>query len=208
MGSSRGEMFESILMTLGGRVAEQLIMDDISTGASNDIQQATKTARNMVTRYGMSEKLGTVLYGSEHSASEVFLGRDFSSGKNYSEKTAAIIDEEIRALIEQAYTKCTEILTEHLDKLHFVAAFLLKNEIMDGDQFKAAMEGDPTIEELEEMAEEKKRKSREDNEKKRAENEERERREAEERERQENERRAAQSANPEWWNDDQKPDQK
>ena len=208
MGSSRGEMFESILMTLGGRVAEQLIMDDISTGASNDIQQATKTARNMVTRYGMSEKLGTVLYGSEHSASEVFLGRDFSSGKNYSEKTAAIIDEEIRALIEQAYTKCTEILTEHLDKLHFVAAFLLKNEIMDGDQFKAAMEGDPTIEELEEMAEEKKRKSREDNEKKRAENEERERREAEERERQETERRAAQSANPEWWNDDQKPDQK
>ena len=111
-------------------------------------------------------------------------------------------------MIEQAYTKCTEILTEHLDKLHFVAAFLLKNEIMDGDQFKAAMEGDPTIEELEEMAEEKKRKSREDNEKKRAENEERERREAEERERQENERRAAQSANPEWWNDDQKPDQK
>jgi len=208
MGSSRSEMFESILMTLGGRVAEQLIMDDISTGASNDIQQATKTARNMVTRYGMSEKLGTVLYGSEHSASEVFLGRDFSSGKNYSEKTAAIIDEEIRALIEQAYTKCTEILTEHLDKLHFVAAFLLKNEIMDGDQFKAAMEGDPTIEELEEMAEEKKRKSREDNEKKRAENEERERREAEERERQENERRAAQSANPEWWNDDQKPDRK
>ena len=204
MGSSRGEMFESILMTLGGRVAEQLIMDDISTGASNDIQQATKTARNMVTRYGMSDKLGTVLYGSEHSASEVFLGRDFSSGKNYSEKTAAIIDEEIRSLIEQAYAKCTEILTEHLDKLHFVAAFLLKNEIMDGDQFKAAMEGDPTIEELEEMAEEKKRKSREDNEKKRAENEERERREAEERERQENERRAAQSSNPEWWNDDKK----
>jgi len=201
LGSSRGEMFEKILMTLGGRVAEQLIMDDISTGASNDIQQATRIARNMITRYGMSEKLGTVLYGSEHSASEVFLGRDFSSGKNYSEKTAAIIDEEIRALIGDAYTKCTEILTEHMDKLHFVAAFLLKNEIMDGDQFKAAMEGEPTMEELEEMAEEKKRKSREDNERKRLENEERERREAEERERLENERRAAQSANPEWWNE-------
>ena len=201
LGSSRGEMFEKILMTLGGRVAEQLIMDDISTGASNDIQQATRIARNMITRYGMSEKLGTVLYGSEHSASEVFLGRDFSSGKNYSEKTAAIIDEEIRALIGDAYTKCTEILTEHMDKLHFVAAFLLKNEIMDGDQFKAAMEGEPTMEELEEMAEEKKRKSREDNERKRLENEEREHREAEERERLENERRAAQSANPEWWNE-------
>ena len=206
LGSSRGEMFESILMTLGGRVAEQLIMDDISTGASNDIQQATKVARSMVTRYGMSDKLGTVLYGSEHSASEVFLGRDFSSGKNYSEKTAAIIDEEIRSLIEQAYTKCTEILTEHLDKLHFVAAFLLKNEIMDGDQFKAAMEGDPTIEELEAMAEEKKRVSRENNEKKRLENEERERREQEERERLENERRNAQSANPNWGTDDQKRD--
>jgi cell division protease FtsH len=201
LGSSRSEMFEKILMTLGGRVAEQLIMDDISTGASNDIQQATRIARNMITRYGMSDKLGTVLYGSEHSASEVFLGRDFSSGKNYSEKTAAIIDEEIRALIGEAYTKCTEILTEHLDKLHFVAAFLLKNEIMDGDQFKAAMEGDPTIEELEALAEEKKQKSREDNERKRRENEERERREAEERERLENERRAAQSANPEWWNE-------
>jgi cell division protease FtsH len=209
LGSSRGEMFEKILMTLGGRVAEQLIMDDISTGASNDIQQATRIARNMITRYGMSDKLGTVLYGSEHSASEVFLGRDFSSGKNYSEKTAAIIDEEIRALIGDAYTKCTEILTEHLDKLHFVAAFLLKNEIMDGDQFKAAMEGDPTIEELEEMAEAKKRQSREDNERKRRENEERERREAEERERLENERRAAQSANPEWWteSDQNKDDQ-
>ena len=201
LGSSRSEMFEKILMTLGGRVAEQLIMDDISTGASNDIQQATRIARNMITRYGMSDKLGTVLYGSEHSASEVFLGRDFSSGKNYSEKTAAIIDEEIRALIGEAYTKCTEILTEHLDKLHFVAAFLLKNEIMDGDQFKAAMEGDPTIEELEALAEEKKQKSREDNDRKRRENEERERREAEERERLENERRAAQSANPEWWNE-------
>ncbi len=198
-GSSRGEMFERILMTLGGRVAEQLIMDDISTGASNDIQQATKVARNMVTRYGMSDKLGTVLYGSEHSASEVFLGRDFSSGKNYSEKTAAIIDEEIRALIEQAYTKCTEILSEHIDKLHFIAEFLLKNEIMDADQFKAAMEGYPTIEELEHMAEDKKRKSRRENEIRRAENEERERREAAEREREENERRAEQSAHPDWW---------
>lgn len=168
-GSSRSEMFESIIRSLGGRVAEELIMDDISTGASGDIQQATKMARNMITRYGMSEKLGTVLYGSEHNSDEVFLGRDFSSGKNYSEKTAAEIDDEIRALIDRAYKKCREILTEHLDKLHFVAAFLLKNESMDGDQFKAAMEGDPTMEELEAMLEEKRRKSRENNQRRREE---------------------------------------
>ena len=201
MCSSRSEMFEKIVMSLGGRVAEELIMDDISTGASSDIQQSTKIARNMIMRYGMSDKLGTVLYGSEHSDSEVFLGRDFSSGKNYSEKTAAEIDDEIRALIDRAYKKCTEILQEHMDKLHFVAAFLLKNETMDGDRFKAAMEGEPTIEELEEMAEEKRRRSREDNEKRRLENEERERKAAEEEARRENERRAAQSANPEWWNE-------
>lgn len=169
LGASKNEMFEDIILSLGGRVAEQLVMDDISTGASNDISQATKVARNMVTRYGMSERLGTVLYGSEHSDSEVFLGRDFGTSRNYSEKTAAEIDDEIRKLIDRAYKKCTEILTEHMDKLHFVAAFLLKNESMDADQFKAAMEGDPTIEELEAMAEEKRRQSRENNERRRRE---------------------------------------
>ena len=132
---SRNEMYENIVMTLGGRVAEELIMDDISTGASGDIQQATKTARNMITRYGMSDKLGTVLYGSEHSSSEVFLGRDFSSGQNYSDKTAAIIDDEIRQLIERAHKECRDILTQHINKLHFVAGFLLKNETMEADEF-------------------------------------------------------------------------
>lgn len=160
---SRKEMFESIVRSLGGRVAEELVMEDISTGASGDIQKATATARNMVTRYGMSEKLGTVLYGSEHSSDEVFLGRDFSAGKDYSEKTAAEIDDEIRALIEKAYEKCREILTAHRDKLEFVAQYLLTRETMDGDQFKAAMEGDVTPEQLDEIKEEKKRRSAEEN---------------------------------------------
>ena len=192
---SRNEMYENIVMTLGGRVAEELIMDDISTGASGDIQQATKTARNMITRYGMSEKLGAVLYGSEHSSSEVFLGRDFSSGQNYSEKTAAIIDDETRGLIEKAHVECRRILTEHIDKLHFVAGFLLKNETMDGEQFKAAMEQDDvTYEQLEQLAEDRRRRSREDNERRRREIEERERAEAEER------RRAQQSGDPRFSN--------
>ena len=168
LGRSRNEMFESIIRALGGRVAEELMMDDISTGASSDIQHATQTARDMVTRYGMSERLGTVLYGSEHSADEVFLGRDFSSGKNYSEQTAAEIDEEIRRLIGEAREKCREILLEHKDKLEFVAQFLLAHETMDGDQFEAAMERDDvTIDDLLEIAEQKARRSREANEQER-----------------------------------------
>ena len=164
MTSSRNEMIDRIVLSLGGRVAEEIILDDISTGASNDIQQATAIARNMVTRYGMSEKLGTVLYGSEHSSDEVFLGRDFSSGKNYSEETAAEIDVEIRNIISNAYNTCKKILTENIDKLHFVAEYLLKNEFMDEEQFRAAMEMEnPTIEDIEKIAEDKKKKSDEEN---------------------------------------------
>ncbi len=181
LGRSRNEMFESIVMSLGGRVAEELMMDDISTGASGDIENATRTARNMITRYGMSEKLGTVLYGNERSGDEVFLGRDFSSGKNYSEKTAAEIDDEIRALVARAYDKCREILTVHKDKLEFVAQYLLSRETMDGDQFKAAMEGDVTPEELDEIKAERERQSAEENRKRAEENrKEAERRAAEE----------------------------
>ena len=166
MTSSRNEMIDRIVLSLGGRVAEEIILDDISTGASNDIQQATAIARNMVTRYGMSEKLGTVLYGSEHSSDEVFLGRDFSSGKNYSEETAAEIDVEIRNIISNAYNTCKKILTENIDKLHFVAEYLLKNEFMDEEQFRAAMEMEnPTIEDIEKIAEDKKKKSDEENKK-------------------------------------------
>ena len=180
LGRSRNEMFESIIRALGGRVAEELMMDDISTGASSDIQMATRTARDMVTRYGMSERLGAVLYGSEHSSDEVFLGRDFSSGKNYSEQTAAQIDEEIRALINRAHDACRDILVEHKDKLEFVAQFLLKHETMDGDQFEAAMTRDNVTEQdLVDIAEEKARRSREANEQ------ERERQEQEELQKQE-----------------------
>ncbi len=165
MCSSRNQMLDVIVRALGGRVAEEIVLDDISTGASNDIQQATSIARNMVTRYGMSAKLGAVLYGSEHSSDEVFLGRDFSSGKNYSEKTAAEIDDEIRAIISECYETCRKHLTENIEKLHFVAEFLLKNESMDDEQFKAAMEmDDPTVEAIEAIATEKKRKSEEENE--------------------------------------------
>ena len=164
MGRTRNEMIDDIVVSLGGRVAEALVLDDISTGASSDIQHATKVARAMVERYGMSEKLGTVLYGNEHGGSEVFLGRDFSSGKNYSEKTAAEIDDEVRSIIDSAYKKCTEYLQANMGKLHFVAQYLLKHESMDSDQFKYAMEHENcTAEEIENIAEAKKRESSEEN---------------------------------------------
>ena len=164
MTTSKNAMTDHIILSLGGRVAEEIILDDISTGAASDIQKATSIARNMVTKYGMSEKLGTVLYGSEHSSDEVFLGRDFSSGKNYSEKTAADIDEEIRSIISSCYKECKKILSEHVDKLHFVAEFLLKNESMDEEQFRAAMEMEnPTIESIEDIAFRKQQKSEEEN---------------------------------------------
>ena len=164
LGKTRGQMLDVIVRALGGRVAEEIVLDDISTGASGDIQQATAVARQMVTKYGMSDKLGAVLYGSNHSSDEVFLGRDFSSGKNYSEVTAAAIDEEIRNIISTSYDRCKSILTEHIDKLHFVAEFLLKNESMDEEQFKAAMEMEhPTIEDIEDIAFRKQQKSAEEN---------------------------------------------
>ena len=178
--TTRGDMIDVIKRALGGRIAEELIMDDISTGASSDIQQATKIARNMVTRYGMSDMLGTVLYGSEHSNDEVFLGRDFSSGKNYSEQTAAAIDREIQRIIGECYAEAKRILSEHIDKLHFVAQYLLKHECMDGDQFAAAMKDGATEEDLDAIAAQKAEKSRRDNEARAArEAEEKARREAE-----------------------------
>ena len=160
--NTRGDMIDRIRMSLGGRIAEELIMDDISTGASGDIQQATQIARGMVTRYGMSDRLGTVLYGSGHS--EVFLGRDYGTGREYSEQTASIIDEEIQRIVKECYADAKAILTEHIDKLHFVAEYLLAHETMDGDQFAAAMEEGATVEKLEAIAAEKAEKSRRDNE--------------------------------------------
>ena len=160
-------LIDEISMLLGGRAAEAIIFDDVSGGASNDIQRATSIARKMVTRHGMSDELGPILYGSAHSGDEVFLGRDFSSEKNYSEETAAKIDAEIKKIVKDAYERSISILREHIDKLHFVAKFLVKNETMDDAQFKAAMDSDVTIEELEAMTAEKDRVSREENERRR-----------------------------------------
>ena len=134
---SKTYMEEEIIVLLGGRVAEKLILDDISTGASNDIERATSVARNMVTRYGFSEKLGPILYGHENQ--EVFLGRDYSQGRNYSENVAAEIDGEIRELIETGYEKAKEILAEHGDLLERCAQYLMKHEKIDGPDFYKLM---------------------------------------------------------------------
>ena len=164
MGMTKGQMLDDIVYGMGGRVAEQLILEDISTGASNDIKQATARARAMVTKYGMSDVLGPVLYGNSGAHDEVFLGRDFSASPDYSEDTAKLIDEEVRRIITDSYKRCESILTEHIDKLHFVAEFLLKNESMDEEQFKAAMELDnPTIEDIEDIAFRKQKQSDEEN---------------------------------------------
>ena len=132
---SKTEMIENIVSLLGGRVAEKLILDDISTGASNDIERATKIARAMVTKYGMSERVGTITLGQNQE--EVFLGRDFAQAKEYSEETAGIIDEEVKNIIDSAYQKAETILREHIDKLHSVAGVLLEKEKIDGEEFDA-----------------------------------------------------------------------
>ncbi len=175
------ELKERIASLLGGRVAEDIIhKGDFTGGASNDIQRATAIARSMVTRYGMSD-LGPILYGSEHGNDEVFLGRDFSADKNYSEDTAAKIDEEIKKIIDEAYTLTKQTLTEHFDKLTFVAEFLVRYEEMDDEQFKAAMEQEePSYEWIYGLAEERRQRSaRENEEKARIDEEERKKREEE-----------------------------
>jgi cell division protease FtsH len=178
---SKREMESEIVTLLAGRAAEKLILGDISTGASNDLQRVTTMARNMVTRFGMSDNLGPIVYGSEHGQDEVFLGRDFSTIRNYSEETASKIDTEIKRIVDNAYAAALKVLEEHKDKLHFIAAYLFKNEIMEEEQFNAVMDGDPTIEELEAMVAEKRRRREEENQA-------RARRDEEERRRQEEER--------------------
>ena len=156
---SRNQMRENIIMLLGGRVAEELVLDDICTGASNDIERATSTARNMITKYGFSKKLGTVVYGSDND--EVFLGKDYGHTRNYSESVAAQIDEEVKLIIEKAYSDCAEILKNNIDKLHFVAKYLLKFEKIDGAEFEKIMKGlvsesilnDDAVEEKDETSE-------------------------------------------------------
>ena len=135
---SKTEMEENIVSLLGGRVAEKLILDDISTGASNDIERATKIARSMVTKYGMSDRVGAIMLGSTQE--EVFLGRDFAQSKEYSEETAAIIDEETKKIIDTAYNTAEEILKQNIDKLYKVAGILLEKEKIDGDELAEIFE--------------------------------------------------------------------
>lgn len=137
---SKKEMAENIIVLLGGRVAEKIILDDISTGASNDLERATATARNMVTRYGFSDNLGPVVYGrGEH---EVFLGRDYTNAPSYSENVAAEIDNEIRSIVEDAFEKAENILRQHIDKLHLIAKYLMIHEKIDGINFEKLMNGE------------------------------------------------------------------
>ena len=138
---TRNEMFEHIVELLGGRAAEEIIFRDISTGASNDIDRASQTARDMVARYGMSKRLGTISY---HSEDEVFIGGSYGKTKSYSESVAGQIDDEVKSVIDAAYSKALELLTENRDKLDAVAEFLLKHENMTGEQFKTLMEGQNT----------------------------------------------------------------
>ena len=137
---SKSEMFETIVGFLGGRVAEQLKLDDISTGASNDIQRATAIARDMVSKYAMSDKLGPVCYSS---GNEVFIGRDYEKTKSYSESVAGRIDDEVQTILMQAYDKCTELLKAHDAQLDAVAAYLMAHNNMGRAQFEAVMEGKP-----------------------------------------------------------------
>lgn len=155
------QLIEEITMLLGGRAAEEIVFGDVSGGASNDIMRATQIAKKMVTVYGMSE-LGTIRFGSEHDSDEVFLGRDFNSSKDYSEETAALIDEQIKKIVDSAYADAKRILSENRSKLDFIVEFLLKYEVMDDRQFNAAMNG-ASMEEVEQIGEERRRKSEEEN---------------------------------------------
>ena len=161
----KNEMLETISRILGGRVAEKLVLKDISAGASNDIQRATEIARKMVMQYGMSDTLGPILFGTDHD--EVFLGKDFSTARNYSEKIASEIDDEIHSIITSCYKKAEQILTDNMDKLHFIAEYLVGREIMDGDQFEAVFAEDASFEKLDEIKERKTQRSVRENEERR-----------------------------------------
>ncbi len=190
----KSELKNQISMLLGGRAAEEIVNGDVSGGASNDIDRATKIAKKMITRLGMSDVLGPRSFGTDQG--EVFLGRDFSSSQDYSEEIAAKIDSEIHEVISAAYDISKDILKKDIHKLHFIAEFLVKNEIMDGDQFKAVMESEcPVMEEIEAIAEEKKRKSEEANAKRIQEEEARARLEAEAERLEKEEAEAEQNAN-------------
>ena len=177
----KNELKERIMMLLGGRAAEEIVYGDVSGGASNDIMRATQTARKMVTELGMSDAVGNIRLGSDHDEGEVFLGRDFGSGRNYSEETASLIDSEIKKIIDEAYAKAKALLIENREKLDFITDFLCKYEIMDEAEFAKAMEEGTVMEELDFMVENKRKKSFDENEAQRRANEEAKRREEEER---------------------------
>lgn len=141
---SKTKMFESIQLMLGGRAAEALTLEDVCTGASNDIERASETARKMVTKYGMSDKIGPIMFGESESVG-VFLGRELGHSHNYSEKVAAEIDEEVSRIIHEAYAEAERKLKEHMDQLCAVAEFLIENEKMDSEQFKRLMGGETVV---------------------------------------------------------------
>ena len=135
---TRNEMYEEIVAGLGGRVAEALFCQDISAGASQDIQHITQVARDMVAKYGMSERIGPIAYGSDE---EIFIGRDYEKTKSYSEQVAGLLDGEVKEIVDRAYRHCEKILQDDREKLFRVVEYLLAHETMSGAQFKACMEG-------------------------------------------------------------------
>ncbi|MBR4224915.1 MAG: ATP-dependent zinc metalloprotease FtsH, partial [Oscillospiraceae bacterium] len=136
--TTRNKMYQQLVWSMGGRVAESMVFDDITTGASGDIQDATRTAKDMVTRYGFSDKLGPVLYAGSQ---EVFLGRDYGHTNQFADSTASLIDEEVKKLIDKAYAECEKILTDYRHQLDELAGYLIENEKIDGDNFELLMEG-------------------------------------------------------------------
>lgn len=143
---SKKYMLEDIVVFLAGRIAEDVVFDDVNTGASNDIERATKIARDMVTKYGMSDTLGPIMFGTgDH---EVFLGRDYNNVRNYSEAVAAQIDEEVKKIITYCYDKCKELIITHRDQLNTVAEYLFENEKVDGATFEKLMKGEIVAEQL------------------------------------------------------------
>ena len=183
------ELKEQIAMLLGGRAAEEIVFSDISGGASNDILRATQIARKMVTKLGMSDAIGNVHFGSDNSSDEVFLGRDFSAERDYSDETASLIDREVKRIIDEAYANAKKILSENRERLDFIADFLVKHEMMDDVQFKAYMDDNASEEEIVKLSEEKQRKSAEENKKREEAEAEARRRDEEERLRREREAR-------------------
>src|SRR5699024_9758460 len=138
--ATKSDMMDEIVTLLGGRVAEKLIMGDISTGASNDLERATHISRSMVTKYGMSDKVGNMVIGSAHD--EVFLGRDFATSKNLSEQIASLVDSEVKLSLDNAFVRCEDILKRYMDALHRVAQKLLEKEVIDAKEFEDLWNGE------------------------------------------------------------------